>query len=1704
MRNRLRKYLLLQTAAIGLVLFCSGVLVAPAQNVIAWGVNTAGQTNVPAAATNIIAVAGGAAHSLALHDDGTVISWGALTSVDPGASNAIAIAAGASHSLALRSDGTVVAWGDNTQGQTDVPASATNIVAIAAGHNHNLALRADGSVVGWGRNTYGQTDVPTNLGRVIAIGAGAEQSVVMQDGGVVVVFGGANTLPLSQAKNGYAVYPNFVAGLAAGASHNLFLNADGTVLSSGSTSSAFSGATNAVAVAVGTNYNMILKADGRVVAWGSGVVTNVPASVTNVIAVAAGFAHGLAITGDGLPTLVGSPAYHTSALLGEPLPLWARAVGKSVLRYQWLSDGVVVTGETNRLTSGSARLETADVGYQVVVTNTLGATTSSVARVAVRNIAMWRNDFADPHGLRKIPLSLSSNAVIAAGGYHCLGVNPDGTVVAWGRNTSGQASIPGAATNIVSVAVGSEHSLALRMDGTVIAWGRNWDGQTDVPAQATNVVSIAAGWAHSLALRADGSVLAWGNNDSGQTSVSFLAMQAIAISAGYYHSLALRSDGRVVSWGQQESVPDPATNITAISAGWGHSLALRTDGTVLAWGENQYGQCDVPASATNVVSIAAGWFSSVALKRDGTMVAWGGHQFNITNAPSGLSNIVRVAIGEDYAVAQAAVGRPQFQRQVGNIVVGAGGQAILNGGVVGTAPLNFQWLHNGAVLSAATNQNLILGAAQPTDAGSYTLVACDSSGCVTNAPVVLAVNNQPAVLRMVGSWGDYLVGQRSIPNPLASPTDVSAGAFHSLAITGDGGVIAWGKNTSGQTNVPVGLSNVVGIAAGGDHSLALKDDGTVVAWGGNWDGQTNVPSTLTNVSSITAGWAHSLALRTDGTVLAWGNNDYGQTNLPPWLSKVRRVAAGYYHNLAICSDRSVVAWGSDNRVPPEATNVVAISAGREHSLALRADGTVVAWGDNTYGQTTVPPGATNIAAISAGWGISVAVRSDGAVFAWGKSAHGLTNVPVGLQNVAKVSAGEDHILVLTELGPPRFLGAPETEVVHVGGDVVLTASAAGTQPITGQWLHDGIPLGGATDRFLLLKGVQSNAAGIYTFNATNGVGFASVRTIQVVVDDSPNVESRTTYQSARAGNSVCLAAVATGKQPLTYQWLKNGAAVADSIQISGATTPTLCFNKTEYTDDGNYALVVANSSGAATGLVAQLVITPVVVWGDNSMGQQWVSLSATNITKVAAGNNHSVALSADGRVLAWGDNTYRQTEVPTAAANAVDVAAGDNFGLALRMDGKVIGWGFSNAVSTLPSYGANVPATATSMIAIAAGSQHALALRANGTVLAWGLVVSATPAAASNCVAIAAGDSQDLALRADGTIVSWGAGFTIPAAASNVVAIAAGGSHGLALRADGQVVAWGGNSYGQATVPVSASNVVAIAAHGDNSMALRSDGSLVAWGNNSAGQTNVPNFATNCVAIAVGGSHSLALVDDGTPRSSAVPTLAGTVLLGNATNLFGATISGGNASYQWLFNGVSIAGATNPLFSVSGFNWTNAGTYTLVSSNALGTQAHISVTLTASRLPLQFDSTSVQFNPLDGLFQSRLVGAAGIGNVVVLASADLQLWAPIFTNPPVVGELWFTNFITALDPVQFYRAAEMVDSQDISLDLTIDPNVGGDGALLRINGLSASGAVVISASTNLSDWTPIFTNPPTLSPMHFVAPHSTEIPQRFYRVFEQR
>lgn len=189
-------------------------------DVYAWGDNFQGQlgnnspasSNVPVQVhgagdvgflTDVVAVAAGSAHGLAVKSDGTVWAWGydGFGQLGDSASHAgnlsrtpvqvegvggsgfltgvSSVAGGGLHSLALKSDGTVYAWGYNGTGglgngggpDSTTPVqvkgeggsgSLSSVTDIAAGGEHSLAIK-DGTVYAWGLNNFRQLGDDTSV-----------------------------------------------------------------------------------------------------------------------------------------------------------------------------------------------------------------------------------------------------------------------------------------------------------------------------------------------------------------------------------------------------------------------------------------------------------------------------------------------------------------------------------------------------------------------------------------------------------------------------------------------------------------------------------------------------------------------------------------------------------------------------------------------------------------------------------------------------------------------------------------------------------------------------------------------------------------------------------------------------------------------------------------------------------------------------------------------------------------------------------------------------------------------------------------------------------------------------------------------------------------------------------------------------------------------------------------------------------------------------------------------------------------------------------------------------------------------------------------------------------------------------------------------------------------------------------------------------
>jgi alpha-tubulin suppressor-like RCC1 family protein len=527
-----------------------------------------------------------------------------------------------------------------------------------------------------------------------------------------------------------------------------------------------------------------------------------------------------------------------------------------------------------------------------------------------------------------------------------------------------------------------------------------------------------------------------------------------------------------------------------------------------------------------------------------------------------------------------------------------------------------------------------------------------------------------------------------------------------------------------------------------------------------------------------------------------------------------------------------------------------------------------------------------------------------------------------------------------------------------------------------------------------------------------------------------------------AGTTAAWSVAALGTPPLTYQWRKNGDNLSDGGNVSGAATASLTLTSVQFPDAGSYSVVVANAAGNVTSQAALLTVIPpvprtegvVVAWGQNNWGQTDVPAGLSNVVAMAAGSMHNLALKNNGTVVGWGGADFGKTTPPAGLTNAVAVAAGDNHSLALKFDGTVVGWGNNGSGQTNP------PPGLSDVVAIAAGYDHNLALTGNGLVVAWGgsplFGQTNVPAGASNVVAISAGQYVSLALRGDGTIVAWGYSSSgeanIPANATNVVAISAGRFHCLALRGDGKVLAWGLNNYCQKNVPSGLSNVVAIAGGAYHSLALQANGTLVGWGWNQFGQTTIPaGFASsNVLAIAARGNHCLALM--AVVPSGVAPSITGqpqsrTNIAGTTAN-FTVTASGTEPlSFQWLKNGTNlanggnVAGANTPTLTVSNAQTADAGSYTVVVSNAFGSVTSAVATLTVTvPTPPRILVNDGSFGVVSNHFGFNVTGTAG-QVVIVEGSTNLLNWQSLQTNTLGSGPFYFSDPATGAFRWRFYR-----------------------------------------------------------------------------------
>ena len=237
----------------------------------------------------------------------------------------------------------------------------------------------------------------------------------------------------------------------------------------------------------------------------------------------------------------------------------------------------------------------------------------------------------------------------------------------------------------------------------------------------------------------------------------------------------------------------------------------------------------------------------------------------------------------------------------------------------------------------------------------------------------------------------------------------------------------------------------------------------------------------------------------------------------------------------------------------------------------------------TYGQTNFPQ--ADGSRISGGWQLAGVSLTNGTIRARGYLQGGYVNGSAGILE--------------SSTGPLIITTQPLSQSSNEGLPATFSVVAAGSNP-SYQWRKGGISLtnngniSGTTSTILNLGSVQLADGGDYDVVITNNYGsvtslVATLTPVSLTINPQPS--SRTNNGGTTASFTIGIAGIG----PFTSQWWKDSAALADGTNIFGSTNGTLTLSNAPLRSAGGYFVIVSNSYGSVTSLLATLTLVPFTI-----------------------------------------------------------------------------------------------------------------------------------------------------------------------------------------------------------------------------------------------------------------------------------------------------------------------------------------------------------------------------------------------------------------------------------------------------------------------------------------------------------------------------
>ena len=304
-----------------------------------------------------------------------------------------------------------------------------------------------------------------------------------------------------------------------------------------------------------------------------------------------------------------------------------------------------------------------------------------------------------------------------------------------------------------------------------------------------------------------------------------------------------------------------------------------------------------------------------------------------------------------------------------------------------------------------------------------------------------------------------------------------------------------------------------------------------------------------------------------------------------------------------------------------------------------------------------------------------------------------------------VTSSHARLTVSAALVAPTITAQPVSQTVAAGQAASFSVQATGTAPLRYQWKQGGSDIPGATASTYTTPVTSMADSGMaYSVVVSSDLGKATSDAALLTVTTAPVITRQPAAQSVAVGKTASFSVTATGTEPFSYQWKRNGDYILGATD-SGYTTAATSVGDT----NALFSVVVTNSVGSATSGNARLdVIEPPAIT---------VQPTAQTIT---AGNTATFTVTATGTSLGY-QWKKAGTNIPNATSSSYTTPAMSTGGSGVDYSVEV-----RNGVGTVTSSNARLTvnkstSTGYSLVAHAGGGTYdkTECVKENSTGLIW-------------------------------------------------------------------------------------------------------------------------------------------------------------------------------------------------------------------------------------------------------------------------------------------------------------------------------------------------------------------------------------------------